>query len=169
MAAPQFKAVLIATPQMRSESGLTFRSKQSAVWPADPCGRRGCREPAGKTCYLPRFHIMLSSASPSEKSLRSKKGRRTFTHKPAGGVLQGAALPRLLAHGLEHFLYIAEAMPDMGGRGVGLWHEQDGFYYDDVLNLSTGQTVPLQARSMVGLVPLFAVETLDPGTLRKVP
>jgi hypothetical protein len=55
MAAPQFKAVLIATPQMRSESGLTFRSKQSAVWPADPRGRRGGREPAGKTCYLPRF------------------------------------------------------------------------------------------------------------------
>src|SRR5438132_2889020 len=41
MAAPQFKAVLIATPQMRSKSGLTFRSKQSAVWPADPRGRRG--------------------------------------------------------------------------------------------------------------------------------
>ena len=41
MAAPQFKAVLIATPQMRWESGLTFRSKQSAVWPADPRGRRG--------------------------------------------------------------------------------------------------------------------------------
>src|SRR5215831_15283627 len=52
------KAVLIATPQMRSESGLTFRSKQSAVWPADPRGRRGGCEPAGKTCYLPRFHIM---------------------------------------------------------------------------------------------------------------
>ena len=42
---------------MRSESGLTFRSKQSAVWPADPRGRRG-REPAGKTCYFPKFHIM---------------------------------------------------------------------------------------------------------------
>ncbi len=69
---------------------------------------------------------------------------------------------------LEHFLYIAEAMTDMGGSGLGLWHEQDGFYYD-VLNLSTGQTVPLQVRSMVGLVPLFAVETLDPGLLRKVP
>jgi hypothetical protein len=40
MAAPQFKAVLIAT-QAGSESGLTFRSKQSAVWPADPLGRRG--------------------------------------------------------------------------------------------------------------------------------
>ena len=62
MAAPQFKAVLIATPQMRSESGLTFRSKQSAVWPADPRGRRGGREPAGKTCYLPRFHIMHQPA-----------------------------------------------------------------------------------------------------------
>src|SRR5580698_5524579 len=58
MAVPQFKAVLIATPQMRSESGLTFRSKQSAVWPADPRGRRGCREPGVKTCYLPSFHIM---------------------------------------------------------------------------------------------------------------
>jgi hypothetical protein len=43
---------------MRSESGLTFRSKQSAVWPADPRGRRGGCEPAGKTCYLPRFHKM---------------------------------------------------------------------------------------------------------------
>src|SRR5215469_2387922 len=46
------------TPQVRSESGLTFRSKQSAVWPADPRGRRGGCEPAGQTCYLPRFHIM---------------------------------------------------------------------------------------------------------------
>ncbi len=63
----------------------------------------------------------------------------------------------------EHFLYIAGAMTDMGGRGVGLWHEQDGFYYD-VLNLPNGQTVPLRVRSMVGLIPLFAVETLDPGT-----
>src|SRR5580658_8461406 len=49
---PQFKAMLIATPEMRSEFGLPFRSKRSAVW------RRGCREPAGKTCYLPGFHIM---------------------------------------------------------------------------------------------------------------
>jgi len=58
MAAPQFKAVLIATPQMRSKSGLTLLSMQSAVWSADPRGRRGGCEPAGKTCYLPRFHIM---------------------------------------------------------------------------------------------------------------
>ena len=68
----------------------------------------------------------------------------------------------------EHFLYIAEAMTDMGGRGVGLWNEEDGFYYD-VLNLSNGQTVPMRIRSMVGLIPMFAVETLDPELLEKVP
>jgi hypothetical protein len=68
----------------------------------------------------------------------------------------------------EHFLYIAEAMTDMGGRGVGLWNEEDGFYYD-VLNLANGQTVPMRIRSMVGLIPMFAVETLDPELLEKVP
>ena len=68
----------------------------------------------------------------------------------------------------EHFLYIAEAMTDMGGHGVGLWNENDGFYYD-VLNKSDGQTVSMQVRSMVGLIPLFAVETLNPEVLEKVP
>jgi Glycosyl hydrolase family 63 C-terminal domain len=68
----------------------------------------------------------------------------------------------------EHFLYIAQAMTDMGGRGVGLWNEEENFYCD-VLNLSSGQTIPLTVRSVVGLIPLFAVETLDPGLLQKVP
>jgi mannosylglycerate hydrolase MGH1-like protein len=68
----------------------------------------------------------------------------------------------------EHFLYIAGAMADMGGRGVGLWDEGDGFYYD-VLNTPDGRAVPMRVRSMVGLIPLFAVETLDPELLEKVP
>jgi hypothetical protein len=68
----------------------------------------------------------------------------------------------------EHFLYIAGAMADMGGRGVGLWDEGDGFYYD-VLNTPDGRAVPMKVRSMVGLIPLFAVETLDPELLEKVP
>jgi len=68
----------------------------------------------------------------------------------------------------EHFLYIAAAMADMGGRGVGLWNEEENFYCD-VLNLSNGQTIPLRIRSLVGLIPLFAVETLDPELLEKVP
>jgi hypothetical protein len=68
----------------------------------------------------------------------------------------------------EHFLSIAKAMTDMGGKGIGLWDEQDSFYYD-VLNLPHDQTVPLRVRSMVGLIPLFAVETLDLTLLAKTP
>ena len=68
----------------------------------------------------------------------------------------------------EHFLYIAQAMTAMGGQAVGLWDEQDGFYYD-VLNLADGEALPLRVRSMVGLIPLFAVETLEPQLLEKVP
>jgi hypothetical protein len=69
----------------------------------------------------------------------------------------------------EHFLHIAEAMTKVGGQeGVGLWDDVDGFYYD-VLNLPNGQMIPLKVRSMVGLIPLFAVETLDPGLLDRVP
>jgi hypothetical protein len=68
----------------------------------------------------------------------------------------------------EHFLSIAEAMTNMAGQGIGLWDEQDSFYYD-VLNLPDGQTVPLRVRSMVGLIPLFAVETLDLTLLAKTP
>jgi hypothetical protein len=68
----------------------------------------------------------------------------------------------------EHFLYIAQAMTNIGGDGVGLWNEEDEFYYD-VLNLTDGQSVPLKVRSMVGLIPLFAVETLEPELLEKLP
>ncbi|MGH7054870.1 MAG: MGH1-like glycoside hydrolase domain-containing protein, partial [Stellaceae bacterium] len=59
----------------------------------------------------------------------------------------------------EHFLYIAEAMTNIGGDGIGLWDEKDEFYYD-VLHLPGGQRVPLRLRSLVGLIPLFAVEVL---------
>jgi len=67
----------------------------------------------------------------------------------------------------EHFLQIAEAMTSIGG-GIGLWDEADGFYYD-VLNLPDGTMIPLKVRSMVGLIPLFAVETLEPHLLDTVP
>jgi hypothetical protein len=68
----------------------------------------------------------------------------------------------------EHFLYIAHAMTNIGDKGIGLWDEQDGFYYS-VLNLPDGRMVPLKVRSMVGLTPLFAVETLEPSTLAQLP
>ncbi|HVY70545.1 MAG TPA: glucosidase, partial [Verrucomicrobiae bacterium] len=68
----------------------------------------------------------------------------------------------------EHFLHIVEAMNNIGDEGIGLWNEQDQFYYD-VLNLPNGSMVPLKIRSMVGLIPLFAVETLEAGILRELP
>ncbi len=61
----------------------------------------------------------------------------------------------------EHFVYIANAMNDMGGKGIGLWDEEDGFYYD-VLHLPGGSHLAMKVRSMVGLIPVFAVETLEP-------
>jgi hypothetical protein len=69
---------------------------------------------------------------------------------------------------LEHFLEIAKAMTNMAESGMGLWDDVDKFYYD-VLNLPNGKTLPLRIRSMVGLIPLFAVETLDPELLDRVP
>jgi hypothetical protein len=68
----------------------------------------------------------------------------------------------------EHFLGIAEAMTNIARQGIGLWDEEDGFYYD-VLNLPDGQSITLKVRSMVGLIPLFAVETLEPCLLRRLP
>ncbi len=68
----------------------------------------------------------------------------------------------------EHFLHIAEAMTSLGGDGVGLWDEADAFYYD-VLNTPDGREVPLRVRSMVGLIPLFAVETIDQALLDELP
>ena len=68
----------------------------------------------------------------------------------------------------EHFLHIAHAMNDIGGTGEGLWDEEDQFYYD-VLHMPSGSVLPLKVRSLVGLSPLFAVETLTPELLEKVP
>ncbi len=68
----------------------------------------------------------------------------------------------------EHFLGIAAAMSSMAGDGLGLWDDQDEFFYD-VLQLPDGARLPLRLRSMVGLIPLFAVETLSPQLLEKVP
>ena len=68
----------------------------------------------------------------------------------------------------EHFLHIAEAMSNMGDRGIGLWNEEDRFYYD-VLHPGEGDPIHLKVRSMVGLIPLFAVEILEPELLRKLP
>jgi hypothetical protein len=68
----------------------------------------------------------------------------------------------------EHFVHIAHAMNDMGTDGRSLWDDEDGFYYD-VLQLPNGEEHFLKIRSMVGLIPLFAVETLEPEIVDRLP
>ncbi|MEO8453252.1 MAG: glucosidase, partial [Gemmatimonadota bacterium] len=68
----------------------------------------------------------------------------------------------------EHFLSIAKAMTNIGNAAIGLWDGDDQFYYD-VLSLPDGSSVPLRLRSMVGLIPLFAVETIDQAQLDACP
>lgn len=68
----------------------------------------------------------------------------------------------------EHFLYIAGAMRNIGNAGIDLWDEEDEFYYD-VLHCPSGELVPIKLHSIVGLIPLFAVETLEPELLEKLP
>jgi len=68
----------------------------------------------------------------------------------------------------EHFLYIADAMTNIGREDNRLWDEEDGFFYD-VLNLPNGQKIPLKVRSMVGLIPLFAITILEPEVLDRLP
>jgi len=78
---------------------------------------------------------------------------------------QDSAYQDIAAKFFEHFVAIAQAMNGLGGRG--LWDEQDGFYYD-LVNTST-HCQPLKVRSMVGLIPLFAAESLDDDQLQYIP
>ncbi|MGF1460701.1 MAG: hypothetical protein ACFBSG_16950 [Leptolyngbyaceae cyanobacterium] len=68
----------------------------------------------------------------------------------------------------EHFIYIADAMNHIGEERTQLWDEEDGFFYD-VLQFPNGDSQRLKVRSTVGLIPLFAVTTLEPELLEKVP
>jgi hypothetical protein len=68
----------------------------------------------------------------------------------------------------EHFVHITKAMNNLGGHGFALWDEEDGFYYD-VLHLPEGKHHFLKVRSMVGLIPLYAVEALEPEVVERLP
>ncbi len=68
----------------------------------------------------------------------------------------------------EHFVYICRAINNIGNEKIELWNKEDGFFYD-VLHLPDGETCPMKVRSMVGLIPLFAVETLDSELIDTLP
>ncbi|MBI4328143.1 MAG: glucosidase, partial [Chloroflexi bacterium] len=65
----------------------------------------------------------------------------------------------------EHFVQIVDAMNTLGGTG--LWDEADGFYYDQLQ--TENQVIPLKTRSLVGLLPLIAVEVLEEDVIRSLP
>ncbi|MCC7012830.1 MAG: glucosidase [Planctomycetes bacterium] len=65
----------------------------------------------------------------------------------------------------EHFIAIADAMNSLGGSG--LWDPEDGFYYDQMT--VDGRTFPLRVRSLVGVIPLLAVEILEQSTIDRLP
>jgi hypothetical protein len=60
----------------------------------------------------------------------------------------------------QHYVYVGAAMKRMGGRNYNLWDEDEGFFYD-VLRYPDGHFEKLRVRSLVGLIPLFAVERLE--------
>ncbi len=76
-----------------------------------------------------------------------------------------AAYEDIASKFFEHFVAIADAMNHVGGTG--LWHEEDGFYYDQLL--VDGRATPLRLRSMVGIIPLFTVELIDEARMARLP
>ena len=68
----------------------------------------------------------------------------------------------------QHFLYVANAMNNVGGKGFSLWDESDEFFYD-ILNVPGAEPHVLRVRSLVGLIPLLAVETIEPELLERLP
>jgi hypothetical protein len=68
----------------------------------------------------------------------------------------------------EHFVYIGGAMKHMGGRDFQMWDEDDGFFYD-VLRYPDGRFQKFAVRSLVGLIPLFAIETIDEEAEQHLP
>ena len=66
----------------------------------------------------------------------------------------------------EHFVNISDAMNSLGGSG--LWDEEDGFYYDQLI-INHKEPIPLKVRSLVGLLPMIAVTVLDQNTIDALP
>jgi len=73
----------------------------------------------------------------------------------------------------EHFLYIANAMDNIAGESISLWDDEDEFFYDvlhfDAQVDAAPRHMQIRVRSMVGLIPLFAVTTIEPALLERLP
>ena len=67
----------------------------------------------------------------------------------------------------EHFLMIGGAMTNLGGEGLGLWDDRDNFFYDWLI-ATDGHATPVRIRSLLGVIPMFAVEVIDVSLLKKM-
>jgi hypothetical protein len=83
-------------------------------------------------------------------------------------ALHNRAYEDIASKFFEHFLSIASAINDSGPDKPGLWDEIDQFYYDH-LNLPDGRSLPLRIQSVVGLIPMLAVEVLDSKVFDQLP
>ncbi len=86
-------------------------------------------------------------------------------------ALEDEAYEFLAIKFFDHFLQIASSLNQLGGNtdgGHNLWDETDRFFYD-ILNLPQGNQVPLKVRSIVGIIPLFAVEVIEEEILDRLP
>lgn len=83
-------------------------------------------------------------------------------------ALENQSYEGLATKFFEHFVYIGAAMQHMGGRDYQLWDEEDGFFYD-VLRHPDGRYTKFRVRSLVGLIPLYAVERLEEEWLAPFP
>ncbi|MEI6712904.1 MAG: glucosidase [Verrucomicrobiota bacterium] len=81
-------------------------------------------------------------------------------------ALERPAYEDIASKFFEHFIQIIDAMNDIGDSG--LWNDEDGFYYDQLLIEGKG-SVPLRTRSLVGIIPLLAVEVLDQAVIDRLP
>jgi hypothetical protein len=81
---------------------------------------------------------------------------------------QNPAYEALATKFFQHFIYIGSAMKKMGGRNYQLWDAEDGFFHD-VLRYPDGRVHRFKVRSMVGLIPLFAIEVLEENDLEPFP
>jgi len=82
--------------------------------------------------------------------------------------LQNPIYQEMATKFFEHFLFIAGAMANIGNQEINLWDEEDQFFYD-VLNIPAKSPERIKIHSAIGLIPLFAVEVLEPDILNKVP
>ena len=138
------------------------------------------KDPSGKNIFGGGFlgldNIGLfdrSNPLPSGRTLQQADGTAWMAFYCATMLAMSLELARtrpayedIASKFFEHFVDIIDAMNNLGGDG--LWHEEDGFYYDQIL-VDDGTEIPLRVRSLVGIMPLIAVEVLDQEVIKSLP